>query len=94
MGYMHLNSLKWTTSGLLRPTTRLHQILYDTNYTGPSFFVWQNNLLTVPAPAVLGVGDPYWISQGLGNHADLAVSTNGGILTLAKRRAQFVWPCV
>lgn len=41
----------------------LHQMLFDTNYTGPSSFVWQTNLVTIPAPAVLGIGDPYWIYQ-------------------------------
>jgi len=56
----------------------LHQNLYDPNYTGPSSFNWdpnpgslysgfnfsfQGTLATVPAPAVLGIGDPYWISQ-------------------------------
>ena len=37
--------------------------LYDTNYTGPSSFIWQTNLVTVPAPPVLGIADPYWIYQ-------------------------------
>jgi hypothetical protein len=41
----------------------LHPNLYDPNYTGPASFTWQGNLLTTPAPAVLGVSDPYWISQ-------------------------------
>jgi hypothetical protein len=41
----------------------LHGNLYDPNYTGLSSFVWQTNVATIPAPAVLGVGDPYWISQ-------------------------------
>ncbi|MFZ1074175.1 MAG: alpha/beta fold hydrolase, partial [Verrucomicrobiia bacterium] len=61
---------------------QLHQTLYDTNYTGPSSFVWQTNLLTVPAPAVLGISDPYWISQNLGNLADVAAYTNSGNLYL------------
>jgi hypothetical protein len=43
----------------------LHQSLYDPSYTGPSSFVWQTNLVTIPASAVLGVSDPYWISQGV-----------------------------
>ena len=41
----------------------LHPNLYDPNYTGPASFTWQGNLLTSPAPAVLGVSDPYWIAQ-------------------------------
>ena len=61
---------------------QLHPSLYDTNYTGPSSFVWQTNLLTVPAPAVLGISDPYWISQNLGNLADVAAYTNSGNLYL------------
>jgi len=54
----------------------LHQSLFDTNFTGPIFnwqpspendsgfnLSFQGTLATVPAPAVLGIGDPYWISQ-------------------------------
>jgi predicted alpha/beta hydrolase family esterase len=52
--------------------------LYDLDYTGPSAFVWQTNLVTVPAPAVLGIGDPYWISQSVGDLADVAAYTNSG----------------
>jgi hypothetical protein len=59
-----------------------HQNLYDTNYTGPGAFVWQTNLVTVPAPAVLGIADPYWIFQGLGNISDVAAYTNSGNLHL------------
>jgi hypothetical protein len=43
----------------------LHQSLYDPSNTVPSSFVWQTNLVTVPASAVLGKSDPYWISQNL-----------------------------
>jgi predicted alpha/beta hydrolase family esterase len=56
--------------------------LYDPDYTGPSAFVWQTNLVAVPAPAVLGVSDPYWISQGLDDLADLDAYTSGGNLYL------------
>ncbi|HWD91716.1 MAG TPA: LamG domain-containing protein [Verrucomicrobiae bacterium] len=55
---------------------QLHQQLYDTNYTGPSTFNWQPQtgnytynfafqgpLTTNFAPAVLGIGDPYWMPQ-------------------------------
>jgi hypothetical protein len=59
-----------------------HQNLYDPNYQGPSSFVWQTNVATIPAPAVLGIGDPYWISQGLGNLADVAAYTSGNYLYL------------
>lgn len=62
----------------------LHQSLYDPNNPGvPSSFVWQTNLVTVPAPAVLDIGDPYWISQGLGNPSDLGASTNSGVFSLS-----------
>ena len=61
----------------------LHQRLYNPNYSGPSSFVWQTNLATVPASAVLGISDPYWISQGLGNPPDVGADTNGGALSLA-----------
>ena len=61
---------------------QLHQRLYDPNYTGPFDFVWQTNLVTVPASAVLGIGDPYWISQDFGNPADVAAYTNNGNLFL------------
>ncbi len=55
----------------------LHQNLYDPDYSGTSFS-WQPNLgdhyaginpsfqgtlATIPAPATLGIGDPYWILQ-------------------------------
>jgi hypothetical protein len=43
----------------------LHPNLYDPNYTGPSAFTWSGSLTATPAPAILGVGDPYWISQPL-----------------------------
>ena len=56
----------------------LHNRLYDPTYTGPSSFVWQTNLVTIPASAILGISDPYWISQGLGNLADVAAYTNSG----------------
>jgi hypothetical protein len=43
---------------------QLHQWLYDPGHLSvPSSFVWQQNLATVPAPAVLGIGDPYWILE-------------------------------
>jgi hypothetical protein len=51
----------------------LHQNLYDTNYTGPTSFTWQGNLATDPAPAILGVGDPYWIPQ------PISISSGSGI---------------
>jgi Alpha/beta hydrolase of unknown function (DUF900) len=75
----------------------LHQNLYDPNYNGPSSFVWQpdagdeyngpdlafqESTLAITAPAVLGIGDPYWISQGLGNLAEYAAYTNSGSLYL------------
>jgi hypothetical protein len=41
----------------------LHQSLYDPIYSGSPTFTWSNNLVTVPEPAVLGIGDPYWIPQ-------------------------------
>lgn len=42
---------------------KYHQSIFDTNYTGPANFIWQTNLVTVPASAILGIGDPYWVSQ-------------------------------
>jgi hypothetical protein len=57
---------------------QLHGPLYDPNYSGPTTFNWQQNLRdeidgfnytfqgnlnTFPAPAVLGISDPYWIGQ-------------------------------
>jgi pimeloyl-ACP methyl ester carboxylesterase len=60
----------------------LNDELYNTNYTGPASFVWETNLVAVPAPAVLGISDPYWISEGLGNLADVAAYTSGGNLYL------------
>jgi hypothetical protein len=75
----------------------LHQNLYDPNYKGPSSFVWQpnagdayngpdlafqENTLAITNQAVLGISDPYWISQGLGNLAQYAAYTNGGNLYL------------
>jgi hypothetical protein len=73
----------------------LHGSLYDTNFSGPSFswqpnasaafpagIAFQGTLATVPATAVLGIADPYWISQGLGNLADVAAYTNSGNLYL------------
>jgi hypothetical protein len=71
----------------------LHQNLYDPNYTGPSSFNWdpnpgdmysgftlsfQGNLATIPASAVLGIGDPYWISQSMADLADIAAYTDNG----------------
>lgn len=56
---------------------QFHQRLFDTNNPGVSF-TWSNNMLTVAAPAVLGIGDPYWISQGFGDLADVAAYTNSG----------------
>jgi len=49
----------------------LHASLYDTNFTGTTFnwqpdpgsLSFQSTLATVPAPAVLGIPDPYWIPQ-------------------------------
>jgi hypothetical protein len=61
---------------------QLHQNLYDPTNSEPSYFVWPGNLAPTPAPAVLGVSDPYWISQGLGNLADIAAYTNSGNLYL------------
>ena len=61
---------------------QLHQRLYDPNYTGPSDFVWQTNLLAVPASAVLGIGDPYWISQDLGYLDDVAAYASNNNLYL------------
>ena len=70
--------------------------LYDTNYTGTPF-VWQpdpgddyagpdlefqGTLTTTPAPAILGISDPYWISQSMTNWADLAAYTSSGNLYL------------
>ncbi len=40
-----------------------HQNLYDPGYTGAADFVWPGNLVTNPTPAILGIGDPYWIKQ-------------------------------
>jgi hypothetical protein len=60
----------------------LHQYLYDPTYTGPTSFTWQDDLATTPAPAILGIGDPYWISQDLGNLADVGAYTNSGSLYL------------
>jgi hypothetical protein len=73
----------------------LHQNLYDPNYTGTNF-VWQSQggyygynlsfqgmLATIPAPAVLGIGDPYWISQNLNDPGDVGASTNGGMFALS-----------
>jgi len=63
---------------------QFHQFLYDTNYTGPSGFLWQTNFATVPAPAVLGLADPYWIRQDPENMADLGLylSSGGTVVTL------------
>src|SRR5581483_5164033 len=53
----------------------LHHALFDTNDIGPDFnwqpqggdylynFAFQGSLTTDPAPAVLGIGDPYWMPQ-------------------------------
>ena len=73
----------------------LHAGLYDTNFSGASFnwrtnvdgdfpanIAFESSLATIPAPAVLGIGDPYWISQSLGNLADIATYTNSGNLYL------------
>ena len=54
----------------------LHVGLYDTNDPGQSVFQWQPQggpetftfqgpLTNNPAPPVLGIGDPYWISQAI-----------------------------
>lgn len=51
-----------------------HQSLYDTNYSGPSSFDWQGSVASIPAPAVLGISDPYWISQNAGDLADVGIT--------------------
>ena len=75
---------------------KLHQRLYDLGYSGSSSFVWQGTLSSVPASAVLGISDPYWISQysalfetGSGTWnvsgdqlADVAAYANGNYLSL------------
>jgi hypothetical protein len=61
---------------------QLHNSLYDPSNTVPSSFDWPTNFDTVPAPAVLGLGGPYWIAQDLNNLTDLAVTTNGSNITL------------
>jgi hypothetical protein len=55
----------------------LNSFLYNTNYTGPSSFVWQTNLLTIPASPVLGISDPYWIAQP---NANADIDPNTGLL--------------
>jgi hypothetical protein len=61
---------------------QLNQNLFDTNYSGPAAFTWAVNLVPNPVPAVLGISDPYWISQGLGDLADLGAYANSGNLYL------------
>ncbi len=61
---------------------QLHNGLYDPSNAVPSEFVWPTNFATIPAPAVLGLGGPYWIAQDLNNLTDLAVTTNGSAITL------------
>jgi hypothetical protein len=43
---------------------------------------FEETLATIPAPAVLGLDTPYWISQSLGNLADVGTYTNFGNLYL------------
>jgi hypothetical protein len=61
--------------------------LYNTNYTGPSSFVWQTNLATIPAPAVLGISDPYWIVQNVADLSDFGItaSTSAGNSVLTQQ---------
>jgi hypothetical protein len=61
---------------------QLHQSLYDPSHSEPSSFTWQGSLTTTPTNAVLGIGDPYWISQGLGNLAEVAAYESGNSLYL------------
>jgi len=67
--YLAMNDLWPFTANYM-----LHQRLYDTNTAVPANFVWHTNLVTVPAPAVLGVGEPYWIYQNAANPADVGLS--------------------
>jgi hypothetical protein len=60
----------------------LYENIYDTNYPSPAPFVWQTNLVTIPASPILGISGPYWISQNLADLADVAAYTNSGNLYL------------
>ncbi|HEV2691836.1 MAG TPA: hypothetical protein VG347_02970 [Verrucomicrobiae bacterium] len=40
-----------------------HQSLYDPSYSGATSFNWSKSVTTVPAPAVLGLSNPYWIQS-------------------------------
>ena len=62
---------------------QLHYALYDPNNPNvPSSFQWPTNFATIPAPAVLGVGDPYWVSQRKDNWPDVAVDISGSMMSL------------
>ncbi len=61
---------------------QLHNRLYDPSNTVPTSFEWQTNLVTTPAPAVLGVGTPYWIAQDLNNLPGVAAGITGSSLFL------------
>src|SRR5262249_44556304 len=65
---------------------QLHNRLFDTNHVVPSSFEWQPDFQIVPAPAVLDISGPYWISQylssGLSNLPDLAASLSAGSVHL------------
>jgi hypothetical protein len=73
--YIQLNDL-WPFDA----NYRLHNRLFDTNYTGPGSFQWQTNFDTMPAPPILATNSayPYWISQDPYNLSDIALtlSTN------------------
>ncbi len=72
-------SVDYTKMDDLWPINANYQMfknLYDTNYNGPTNFIWQTNLVTIPAPPVLGIGDPYWIAQNT-NYSDLGIAQSG-----------------
>jgi hypothetical protein len=55
---------------------QLHNRLYDTNEV-PASFAWQtNSFSTNPAPAVLGLSDPFWISQSITNPPELGLTVS------------------
>lgn len=70
--YIQLNNL-WP----FNVNYQLHNRLFDTNHSVPAEFQWQPDFANIPAPAVLGIGDPYWISQDLNNLADVAAEISG-----------------
>ena len=52
---------------------QLHPYLYDPNNQNvPSPFVFTNNNQSIPGQAVLGLGDPYWISQDMSYLGDVS----------------------